>query len=208
MFPSGQVPVRKGAGAHGCVSPLLFLPADGNLSHLPWVEAIWLLCTRILAIDRTEMCEHELPLQPETIVSCSDQRIVVPDQIGRIIRFRVRRLREKLFLGHEKLEGWNGPVPTYLFWCDQCFNYVKDSPRGFTHRQYLRCPLCLPKPPWLHGGQRRLEMAIPNEFVPPANEHIQSEPPEIDESILAWCFVTLSIVLLVIAYVVLVLWPR
>ena len=68
------------------------------------------------------------------------KHVELQDSLGLLDRFVVRFLGIKLFIGYGALDGWAGKVPLYVFWCSRCSNYVKDSPRGFDHRQYLLCP--------------------------------------------------------------------
>lgn len=57
-------------------------------------------------------------------------------------KFRVCQLGKKLYLGHEKRDGWLGPLPFYLFWCGECEHYAKDYPHGHIEKRYLICSYC------------------------------------------------------------------
>ena len=56
-------------------------------------------------------------------------------------KFRLR-YGAKVYLGHEKREGWKGELPFYLFVCHKCECYAKDYPHGHVERQYLLCSHC------------------------------------------------------------------
>lgn len=49
---------------------------------------------------------------------------------------------KKIYIGHEKREGWLGELPFYIFWCESCGNYAKDYPHGHIEFQYLKCSYC------------------------------------------------------------------
>jgi len=56
--------------------------------------------------------------------------------------FLMKTLGKKVYISHEKHEGWRGELPFYLFWCALCERFAKDYPHGFIETQYLSCPHC------------------------------------------------------------------
>ncbi|HEY9585376.1 MAG TPA: hypothetical protein VJJ02_02175 [Candidatus Paceibacterota bacterium] len=48
----------------------------------------------------------------------------------------------KIYLGHERREGWNGELPFYLFWCGHCEHFAKGYPNGHLEHRYLICSEC------------------------------------------------------------------
>jgi len=66
------------------------------------------------------------------------------DEAAKNIAFRdglkMVLVAKKLYIGHEKREGWSGKLPFYLFFCFSCGKIAKDYPHGYTN--YLLCPHC------------------------------------------------------------------
>lgn len=57
-------------------------------------------------------------------------------------RVLMKKFGKKLYLDHERREGWRGELAFYLFWCDECGNYAKDYAHGHIELQYLSCSHC------------------------------------------------------------------
>ncbi len=70
--------------------------------------------------------------------------IEVREIAKRLSRTKKRRaLRgKKIYVRHEKREGWTAQLPIYLFWCPACEHWALDYPHGHIDRQYLTCSCC------------------------------------------------------------------
>jgi len=64
------------------------------------------------------------------------------DKLSEWQKRRLKLSSKKLYIGHEKREGWLGELPFYIFWCHECDHCAKDYPHGDITHQYLVCSFC------------------------------------------------------------------
>lgn len=57
-------------------------------------------------------------------------------------KFKMMQLGRKVYVGHEKREGWSGKLPFCLFYCPDCKRIAKDYTHGHIERRYLICSYC------------------------------------------------------------------
>ena len=57
-------------------------------------------------------------------------------------KFKIVVLGMRIYLGHERHEGWSAANPFYLFWCYACGKYSKDYPHSSLAVPRLDCCYC------------------------------------------------------------------